>query len=339
MSNKVDIVISWVDGDDPEWVAEKQRYTSEIDNKVDEKRARYRDWDNVQYIFRGIEKFAPWVNKIFFVTYGHLPAWLDVTNPKLVVVKHEDFIPKEYLPTFSSTTIEFNFHRIEGLSDNFVYFNDDMFLIRHTKESDFFTKDKPCDSAVLNAISIGRIPNEKKLFLAPVINMSIINSYFDKSSTIKEKPLNWYNLKYSKNLLRTIALLPWRHFTGFVNWHLPYSIKKSTLEEVWKLENDVLDNTCKHRFRKEDDPNIWLFIYWQYAKNNFKPRSPKIGGEFGISDDVESNKKIIEKIMKSKFKVVCLNDAVSDTGVFEDCKEMVNNMLESILPDKCSFEK
>ena len=100
MSNKVDIVISWVDGDDPEWVAEKQRYTSEIDNKVDEKRARYRDWDNVQYIFRGIEKFAPWVNKIFFVTYGHLPAWLDVTNPKLVVVKHEDFIPKEYLPTF-----------------------------------------------------------------------------------------------------------------------------------------------------------------------------------------------------------------------------------------------
>ena len=66
------------------------------------------------------------------------PSWLNVANEKIVVVKHEDFIPKEYLPTFNSHTIELNLHRIKGLSEYFIYFNDDTFILDKLQEKDFF---------------------------------------------------------------------------------------------------------------------------------------------------------------------------------------------------------
>ena len=66
-----------------------------------------------------------------------------------MIVKHEDYIPEEFLPTFQSRTIDMNFHRIKDLSEHFVYFNDDMFLINPTTKEDFFVNGLPCDSAVM----------------------------------------------------------------------------------------------------------------------------------------------------------------------------------------------
>ena len=127
----IDFVIAWVDGNDPAWQEEKKNTRIQKGNfSVDDREERYRDWDNLHYWFRGVEKYAPWVRKIHFVTWGHIPAWLDTANPKLNIVRHEDFIPGEFRPTFNSHTIEWNFHRIPNLSENFVYFNDDMFLLK-----------------------------------------------------------------------------------------------------------------------------------------------------------------------------------------------------------------
>ena len=112
IEEKIDIVILWVDGEDKEWQKEKEKY---MNLRGDAGKNRFRDCDNLQYLFRGIDKFAPWVNKIFFITWGHLPKWLDVNNEKIRVIKHEDYIPKEYLPTFNSNVIELNLHRIEEL--------------------------------------------------------------------------------------------------------------------------------------------------------------------------------------------------------------------------------
>ena len=100
MEATIDFVLMWVDGNDPEWQKEKSLYES--DTNGDKRNIRFRDWDNLQYWFRGVEKYAPWVNKIHFVTWGHLPSWLNTEHPKLNVVKHSDFIPKEFLPTFNS---------------------------------------------------------------------------------------------------------------------------------------------------------------------------------------------------------------------------------------------
>src|SRR5699024_762488 len=102
---------------------------------------RYRNFGFFKFWFRSVEKYAPWVNKVYLITSGHLPKWLDLDNEKLVHIKHSDYIPDEYLPTFSSRPIELNLHRIEALSEEFVLFNDDMFLSAPTSPSDFFYKD------------------------------------------------------------------------------------------------------------------------------------------------------------------------------------------------------
>ena len=116
----VDFVIIWVDGNDEQWQKEKAKDSP--DKNTDYRNIRYRDWDNLQYWFRGVEKFTPWVNKVHFVTCGHLPKWLNTNNPKLNIVKHSDFIPEKYLPTFSANPIELNIHRIKDLSEKFVFF-------------------------------------------------------------------------------------------------------------------------------------------------------------------------------------------------------------------------
>ena len=138
MEEKIDFVITWVDDSDPKWRKEFEYYSAQDRRTINTDACRYRDWDTLRYWFRGVEKFAPWVNKIYFVTYGHLPKWLNTDNSKLVIVKHEEFIPAEYLPTFNSFAIEFFFHKIEGLSEKFVYFNDDMFLIDSVSPERFF---------------------------------------------------------------------------------------------------------------------------------------------------------------------------------------------------------
>ena len=109
-----------------------------------------------------LKNFAPWVNHIYFVTWGHIPSWLNTDHPKLTVVKHEDYIPKQYLPTFSSHPIELNMHRIRGLSEQFVYFNDDTFIINKMEPEDFFRNGLPRDYCIeqrwYRMISIIRLP-------------------------------------------------------------------------------------------------------------------------------------------------------------------------------------
>lgn len=107
---KIDFLITWVDGADPIWHKEKletlKKQGKTAEEMIDNSTSRYRDWDILKYWFRGVEKFAPWVNQIHFVTYGHVPDWLNEKHSKLHIVKHEDFIPQEFRPTFSSHPIE-----------------------------------------------------------------------------------------------------------------------------------------------------------------------------------------------------------------------------------------
>ena len=94
----IDFVIPWVDGNDPEWQKEKNLY-DESNKTGDSTIVRYRSWDNLQYWFRAVEKFAPWVRKVYFVTCGQKPEWLNAECSKLVLVDHKDYMPEEALPT------------------------------------------------------------------------------------------------------------------------------------------------------------------------------------------------------------------------------------------------
>lgn len=105
----IDFVITWVDGNDQRWRAKKEKYMEALteDDRRRNTEARYRDMGLLKYWFRGAEKFAPWVNRIYFVTCGQAPAWLDTTHPKLRMVQHSDYMDEEALPTFNSNAIEF----------------------------------------------------------------------------------------------------------------------------------------------------------------------------------------------------------------------------------------
>ena len=188
----IDFVIAWVDGNDSDWLKEKAKYEPNIDKSTDNTDARYRDWDNLRYWFRAVEKYAPWVRKIHFLTWGHIPSWLDTNNPKLHIVNHKDYIPKEYLPTFNSHTIELNMHRIKGLSEQFVYFNDDMFLTKNVSEDDFFKNGLPLDLFALDAIYFS--PDSAGAYNGN--DLEIINKHFNKNKQFKK-------YKFSKYLIRS----------------------------------------------------------------------------------------------------------------------------------------
>lgn len=329
---KIDFVLIWVDGNDPEWQKEKNKY-DENNDKGDSTIIRYRSWDNLQYWFRGVEKFAPWVNKIHFVTWGHLPPWLNVNHPKLHIVNHKDYIPEEYLPTFNANTIEMNLHRIEGLAEQFVYFNDDMFITNYVKPDDFFKNGVPRDVFGLNCIYFGK----KSAGFFNGNDVELINIHFDKKQCFKKDFRKWYHpINGWKSLVRTTMLMIWPWFPGFYYSHLPSNFLKSTFKEVWKLEEETLKATCRDKFRTKSNVNQWLIKYWQLASGNFIPRSRKIGRCFHIKE--RNYGLALNSVREGRYKMICINDTIY-TENFEKKKREVQEAFQKLLPEKSGFER
>lgn len=329
MSDRIDIVIPWVDGTDPEWVAKKEKYKAST--LEDDRINRYRDWGLLKYWFRGIEKNAPWVGKIHFITCGHLPPWLNTENPKLNFVKHSDYIPEKYLPVFSSHPIEMNIHRIKGLPEHFIYFNDDTYLISPVSPEFFFKNGLPCDTVkeVPLRFNVGGIDH--------IIgnDMAIINKHFKKKETIKKNRKQWFSLRTPAATLKNLYMLPVGGFSAFDNPHIPSPCLRSTLETIWEREPDILDLTSSHKFRNNSDVNQWLIRYWQYCEGRFYQSGKKKGRFFSIGKDDTEIKKAIEG---RTLKLICLSD--DDVSLdFEKEKAFLAGLFEKMFPEKSSFEK
>ena len=328
---KIDIVITWVDGNDPKWINERKKYISKSDNNASSDN-RFRDWDLMRYWFRGIEKYASWVNHIFFITCGHYPEWLDLSNPKLTLVKHSDYIPQELLPTFNSNTIEMYIHNIKELSEHFVLFNDDMFLISETYPNDFFQNGLPCESGLLGVLSSQDIKDVFPHIL--VNNNAIINKYFCKKEVLRKYRNKFFSYKYGKDIIRNIALLPFVYFSDFRDLHITSAHLKSTFVELWRLEPNIMYCSTKEKIRSQNDVNHWLLKSWNMCKGNFVPRKSSFGKKFelGVDDGV------YDYITKHKGKVVCINDSKDDIQ-FDEVQKKLKESFEKILSEKSSFEK
>jgi len=336
-NNSIDIVLLWVDGNDPLWQKEKRKYSLQDnpDQLVDDSIQRYRDWDNLQYVFRGIEKFAPWVRKIHFVTWGHVPNWLNLDNKKLNFVKHEDFIPVEFLPTFNSSVIEINLHRIKGLSDKFIYFNDDMFITKPMKESDFFENGLPCDQAHLGSVITNGYSD---IFAHHLLNnIAVINHNFNLKTCVRTNVRGWYSLSYPiPTLVRNIYALTYNNFTGMHCEHMPSPFLKDTYKAVWDTEKAILEETSSHKFRHIQDVNQYLFKGWQFATGKFYPKNIHKISKYYQNPNIQEHV-IFEAIRKQKYKMVCVND--SGEINFEELKIGINQSLETLMPEKSTFEK
>ena len=332
----VDFVIAWVDGADTAWQQVRARYQNEAEHKTSsDGENRYRDWGLLRYWFRGVEAFAPWVNHIYFVTWGHVPKWLSTAHPKLTVVRHEDYIPADYLPTFNANTIELNFHRIAGLSEQFVYFNDDVFLLRPVRETDFFVDKKPKDLLALQPVIANRADA-----VMPYIylnNAMTLAKYFDKRENAKKQPQAYFHpgyppLYFFYNLLE----MAFPMFTGFYTVHGPAAFLKQTYAAVWEKEGDLLDAVCRHRFRSRADLNQYLLREWQMLAGQFVPANVRrFCPYFDVQDQ---NGRLLQLIRGQKRAAVCINDAKPVTDI-AGVRRQLQDAFAAVLPDKSTFER
>ena len=369
---KIDFVITWVDGSDEKWLAEKRaiaesysfiKKPSSTTNRTfaenqpsikgqpslekprfDSSDLRFRnDFDFLKYWFRGVEKFAPWVNQIFFVTAGHLPDWLNPDHPKLKIIHHSDFIPKEFLPTFNSHTIENNLHRIKELSENFVYFNDDFFLLRKTRPEDFFKEGQYQGKTQLLPRAFfaeNILINNPSRDIFPYIqmnNMALMNQDYDKRSFYKLHKSKAYNIKYGIFNLRNFLLQPWREFSLIYDPHCAIAYKKSTFQAVWQKHNKELTEASLRRFRSDRDVSHLVFYYTQLLEGNFIPRSANFSHHAMLNKDEKQNLQIIRMIESQKYHVLCINDGEVKNPV--KTKAALTAAFDKILPEESTFEK
>lgn len=139
----VDWVFSWVNGQDPDWQKLYADWApAEVSDASDSSRFEHRD--DLRFALRSLSDFAPWVRRIHVVTNCRPPRWLDDANDKIRWVWHEELFAEDELPTFSSHAIETVLHRIPGLSEHFVYSNDDFYLARRVAPSEFFAANGIC---------------------------------------------------------------------------------------------------------------------------------------------------------------------------------------------------
>ena len=325
--NNIDFVLPWVDGNDPVWLSEKNKFVATEETIFSPNNSQYRDWGLLRYWFRSVERYVPWVRKIHFVSFGHYPEWMNLNHPKLHFVRHEDFIPSKYLPTFSSHPIDLNLHRIPGLSDRFVYFNDDIFIVSPMKPSDFFMNGLPRDCAIRN------MPMLYDIVHINLNDINLINKAFQFDKQFKKNLWKWFNYRYGLHGLRSLLFLPLIEFSGAKNLHIANAYLKSTYQEVWKRFDSVLDQTCQRRFRSVLDVNQWLFKYWQIVSGTFYPQWLTIGQEMSISDLT-----LLKKSLKHKSpKLICLQDSDWMPDI-SSLKEDVQDIFHNEFPEKSSFE-
>ena len=327
----IDFVVTWVNMDDPEWQNEFSKYSGNKDNtKNGVSKARFRDYGFLKYWFRGVEKFAPWVRKIHFVTSGQKPDWLDENNPKIHLVSHKDFIPAEFLPTYNSVVIERYMYRIPGLAEHFVYFNDDFFIINNINPKRFFRNGLPCDIAVFTYN-----PSWSQWYVRIKNNIRLINRHFDKKEVMKRWHDKWFHKSYGSRARWNYLL---HLYNKFITLRVPHNAQpylKSTFEEVWAEESEELTRTSVNRFRALDDYTPELFRIWQICKGNFEPYNTY--SDTKMFPLMVKSKKAVKAIYEQAYSLICLNDNVHIRN-YDIVMQNLHDAFQSILPEKSSFE-
>ncbi len=323
----IDFVITWVNSSDLNWLMRYNRYATTPANPV-----RFRDSGLLRYMFRMIEKNAPWVHRIFFVTDHQQPSWLNPNANKLQLVNHEDFLPEDALPVFNSNAIEVGMHRIQGLSDCFVSFNDDIFLPNPVSPQDFYSIDNlPLDIGIFHPIA-----PDVRFNVIPFNDMVALNRHFTKGQILAGNRSKFFSPLYGKKALLSLGVSAWPHVLGFENHHGMIAYRKQTFKDVWDAECDWLTKTQHARFRTSDDLSVWLMRYWQLASGTFEPRDPR---EIVYCTYEDSSEELIRSSRNSRAKCICINDVpgVSSEDFYKK-NQILASDFERRFPEKSSFE-
>lgn len=297
---QIDYVITYVDGSDPEWQGEYEKVSGKKINA--EKSERFRSWDNLRYNLRAVEKNLPFIRKVHLVVSGssQVPSW--VNTDTVHVVYHKDIIPEKFLPVFCSTAIEMFLGFIPGLADNFIYANDDTFVAKTCKISDFFVDGKP------------------------VLNYSISGSKYNTGSQYEIQLANSFNLaqKASGKVMKGKKCTP------------PHSVNPMTVSsynKVWSAAREEIEKEIT-KFRRNSNYNQYLFSFYDRLTDNFAT-SDTISSRY-INFDGRALSSVCKELENNKRKLVCVNDSgVSNFKVF---KEKINETFNKLYPNMSKYE-
>lgn len=319
---QIDAVVLWVDDTDKKWEEKKRKYSSNPTLNSDN---RYRDLGTFEYWFKLMEKNASFFRKIFLVTDKQVPDFI-IQDKRVVIVDHENFIPKKYLPTFNTNVIEMSLGLLTDLSEHFVLFNDDMFLIKPVSRSFFFTKNGvPTDIGVFNILQ----PTEYFTKL-PFNNLVLLNQYFNKKSVLRNNFFKYFNFKYGKRNLQTLLTMPYPSITGFFEHHQPQGYLKSNFIKMENRFPELFSELRTHKFRTSDDYTEWLVREWNLLEGNFAPRNPRTGSVITIRERADTDE--IKKRLGDIFlKTLVINDKEIQQDEFLVIKNELSVIFEELI--------
>lgn len=332
----IDFVLAYLDNTDPRWQELHQAYCRSGEGDIP---ARFRDWGWLRYWLRSIEKYAPWVHRIFIVSCNPCPTWLNADGTRLLWVSHYDYIPTEFLPTFNSHTIELNLHRLPGLSEHFVYFNDDMFLNASVSPKYYFQNGLPCDITNECLFYVPHFEDDNwGTQIIEYCNVGILKRHFNRQQVVKGNWRRWYGM-YLPLVQRTKSfILSLRNdFVAFETPHNERPLLKSIFQEVWQAEHEYLRNSCT-RFRESTNVNVYLMRLWHLASNRFSPNRERLRGQL-YEILPETLDAICSEIQSGTSPSICLNDVSSCTDLFyETAKHRILETFALKYPELSTYE-
>ncbi|SPT51134.1 stealth conserved region 3 domain-containing protein [Actinomadura madurae] len=307
----IDAVYTWVDGADPRWRA---RRDAALDGRDAEEGAagddRFRSRDELRYSLRSLAMFAPWIRHVWIVTDGQVPEWLNTGYPKITLVDHREiFAGRGRLPTFNSHAIETQLHHIDGLSEHFLYLNDDIFIGRPVHPAQFF---RPNGTA--------------NFFLSPTpVPLSPICEDDD------------FNFAAAKNNRRLIEATFGRTLThSFL--HAPHPLRRDVLKEIEERFAVEVARTAATPLRSRTDVSVpsSLHHYYGYLTERSTPGSIRAG--YVNLNDRSQHPKLTRFLTMRDHDVLCLNDTCHGDADPAELDLIVAAFLQSYFPVPSEFD-
>lgn len=336
----IDIVYLWCDGNDPALLAKRMSYLDEAQKKQALDKAaiakgRFEDNDELRYALRSLEKYAPFVRNVFIVTDDQYPAWLKLDHPKLRLINHREIIPREYLPTFNSSVIEAFIRNIPGLSEHFLYANDDFFFGAEVLPELFFDDEG-------NPYFYGK--KSRDMEALPQLGSSGLDR-------LKQK-LFQYNYYYSNLVIYESC----RSSFPLCTHHNVDAYRKSSMVEAASVFSEEYERLYPCRFRGWGTVNRFLPLFYDVARSRAKMRVvkrfsktkmlwlPKIPFKYHsvempmdalFDKGARFTELLKRKICSGHFKLFCFNDTET---VNDAHRGYFKKFMSEIFPEKSSYE-
>jgi hypothetical protein len=309
----IDVVYTWVDGDDPAWCRARDEHlaaTGEL-NREAANPSRYVDREELRSSLRSLWLHADWVRHVWLVTAGQRPSWLVDEHPQLTVVDHRDiFDDPSHLPTFNSHAIESQLHRIPDLAEHFLYLNDDVFLGRRVPAERFF-----------EANGTPRFfPSRHTLELG--------------SATVDDPPV-MSAAKNGRELLH-------RRFGRVVTQklkHTPHAMRRSLLEELAETFPEEHVRTAASRFRHPSDVSFVSSLAHHF--NFLTGRAVPGDLAYDYLDLAEDRMpSALDRLQRERhLEVFCLNDTDGPADLLEQRGALAARFLTRYFPTPSPFER